>query len=247
MNQEHLWLLNDKYNGIESDNFYADLKRLESGVPLAYLIGWQPFCGTKIYLDSHPLIPRPETEYWTKFAIDEIQKYKHPRVLDLCAGSGCVGVAVLKAVPDSVVDFVEINESHHATILKNVRENGIDENRVRIFGGSLFEKITTSAGMTPQQYDFILTNPPYIDPNLSDRIGAGVREYEPEIALFGGDSGMELIREILAGIPQFLKPGGVLTIEHEPEQAEKIQELLPGIIPQKDQFGVVRFSVYKNT
>ncbi len=247
MNQETFWLLNDKYNGIESEAFYADVKRLESGVPLAYLIGWQPFCGTKIYLDSHPLIPRPETEYWTKFAIDEIQKYKHPRVLDLCAGSGCVGVAVLKAVPDSVVDFVEIDESHNATILKNIRENGIGENRVRIFGGSLFEKITTSAGMTPQQYDFILTNPPYIDPNLSDRIGAGVREYEPEIALFGGDSGMELIREILAGIPQFLKPGGVLTIEHEPEQAEKIQELLPGIIPQKDQFGVVRFSVHKNT
>jgi methylase of polypeptide subunit release factors len=57
--------------------------------------------------------------------------------------------------------------------------------------------------MTSQQYDFILTNPPYIDPNLSDRIGAGVREHEPEIALFGGDSGMELICEILAGIPQF--------------------------------------------
>lgn len=247
MNQETLWLLNDKYNGIESEAFHADVKRLESGVPLAYLIGWQPFCGTKIYLDSHPLIPRPETEYWTKLAIDEIKKMKNPRILDLCAGSGCIGVAVLKTVPDSVVDFVEIDKSHHATILKNVQENRIEENRVRIFGGNLFEKITISAEMTPQQYDFILTNPPYIDPNLSDRIGAGVREHEPEIALFGGDSGMELIREILAGIPQFLKPGGVLTIEHEPEQAEKIQELLPGIIPQKDQFGVVRFSVYKNT
>lgn len=245
MTQETLWLLNDKYHGIESEAFHADVKRLESGIPLAYLIGWQPFCGTKIYLDSRPLIPRPETEYWTKLAIDEIQKYNHPRILDLCAGSGCIGVAALKAVPDCTVDFVEIDESHHATILKNIRENGIDENRARIFGGSLFEKISTSAEMTSQQYDFILTNPPYIDPNLSDRIGAGVREYEPEIALFGGNSGMELIREILAKIPQFLKPGRVLYIEHEPEQAEKIQKLLPRIEPQKDQFGVVRFSVYK--
>jgi release factor glutamine methyltransferase len=133
-NQEHFWLLNDKYHGIESEVFHADVKRLESGVPLAYLIGWATVsCGTKIYLDSRPLIPRPETEYWAKFAIDEIQKCKHPRVLDLCAGSGCIGVAVLKAVPDSMVDFVEIDESHHETILKNVRENGIDENRGQNF------------------------------------------------------------------------------------------------------------------
>jgi release factor glutamine methyltransferase len=253
MTQEILWLLNEKYNGIESSEFHADVKRLKSGVPLAYLIGWQPFCGAKIFLDSHPLIPRPETEYWITLAIDEIKKKHHPHVLDLCAGSGCVGIAVLKEIPDSTVDFVEIDESHHVTILKNVQENGIDENRARILGGSLFEKIPhylndlrgASAGMTTQQYDFILTNPPYIDPNLSDRVQDSVITHEPEIALFGGNTGMELIRTILAQFRQFLKSGGVLYIEHEPEQANEIQRLLPGIISEKDQFGVVRFSVFK--
>lgn len=238
MTQEHFWLLNDKYNGIESSEFHADVKRLESGVPLAYLIGWQPFCGTKIWLDSHPLIPRPETEYWAKLAIDEIKKKHHPHVLDLCAGSGCIGVAVLKAIPDSTVDFVEIDESHHATILKNVQENGIDENRVRILGGNLFENSTDT-------YDAILTNPPYIDPNLSDRVQDSVVTHEPKIALFGGNGGIELIRTILAQFRQFLRPDGVLYIEHEPEQAGEIQRLLPGIISEKDQFGVVRFSVFK--
>jgi release factor glutamine methyltransferase len=240
MTQEILWLLNEKYNGIETSEFHADVKRLESGVPLAYLIGWQPFCGAKIFLDSHPLIPRPETEYWTMLAIDEIKKKHHPHVLDLCAGSGCVGIAVLKAIPDSTVDFIEIDEPHHATILKNVRENGIDENRVCILGGNLFENITDT-------YDAILTNPPYIDPNLSDRVQDSVITHEPEIALFGGNAGMELIRTILAQFRQFLKSGGVLYIEHEPEQADEIQRLLPGIVSEKDQFGVVRFSVYKNT
>lgn len=239
MNQETKWLFDDKYNGVETDAFHDDVKRLESGEPLAYVIGWQPFCNTKIFLDSRPLIPRPETEYWTKLAIDEIKEKKHVKVLDLCTGSGCIGVALLKNIPDSVVDFVEIDESHHATILKNVRENGIDENRVKIFGGSLFENVA-------DQYDVIVTNPPYIDPELSDRIGVGVREHEPENALFGGNAGMELITEILAQIPHFLRPGGVLYIEHEPEQVEEIQKLLPGIISQKDQFGVVRFSRYKN-
>lgn len=237
MNQEQQWLLYDKYNGIESDAFYDDVKRLESGEPLAYIIGWVPFCGTKIYLDSHPLIPRPETEYWTKIAIDTIKQKHHPKVLDLCAGSGCVGVAILKAIPDSVVDFGEIDTLHHVTILKNIQENGIDESRVRIFGGSLFENIT-------DRYDVIVTNPPYIDPQLTHRVGENVLKYEPENALFGGNAGMELIAEIFAKIPHFLRPGGMLYIEHEPEQALEIQELLPGIISKKDQFGVVRFSVY---
>ncbi len=238
MNQEQQWLLKDKYNGIKTSEFESDLKRLDSGEPLAYIIGWQPFCGTKIYLGSHPLIPRPETEYWVQLAIDQIKKKENPKVLDLCAGSGCIGVALLKAIPSSTVDFVEIDESHHVTILKNIRENGIDQKRTHIFGGSLFENIT-------EQYDAILTNPPYIDPNLSDRIGDSVRGQEPDLALFGGFGGMELIVEILTEVSHFLKPDGVLYIEHEPEQVQKIKELLSGIISQPDQFGIIRFSTYK--
>lgn len=237
-NQELQWLLHDKYNGIETPEFQADIKRLQSGIPLAYIIGWVSFCGVKIYLDSHPLIPRPETEYWVHLAIEKIKNIKNPKVLDLCTGSGCIGVSVLKAIPDAVVDFVEIDESHHATILKNIHENKIDEKRTQIFSGSLFENIT-------DQYDVILTNPPYIDPALSDRIGESVLEHEPEIALFGGNGGMELIQEILAQVPHFLKLDGMLYIEHEPEQVDKITELLPGIISEKDQFGVVRYSIYK--
>jgi release factor glutamine methyltransferase len=197
-----------------------------------------PFCGVKIFLDSHPLIPRPETEYWTMFAIEKIKNIKNPKILDLCAGSGCIGVAVLKHIPESTIDFVEIDENHHSTIKKNIQENGIDSKRTRIFGGSLFENIT-------DQYDMILTNPPYIDPRLSDRIGESVRAHEPDLALFGGNDGMGLINEILSNCGQFLKPGGMLYIEHEPEQTEMIKELLPGIESVKDQFDIIRFSVYK--
>lgn len=238
MTQEQNWLLQDKYNGIESVEFHADLIRLELGVPLAYLIGWVPFCGVKIFLDSHPLIPRPETEYWTMLVIEKMKNINNPKVLDLCAGSGCIGVSVLKHIPDSSVDFVEIDESHYSTIKKNIQENDIDSKRTRIFGGSLFENIV-------DQYDLILTNPPYINPKLSDRIGESVRGYEPDLALFGGNGGIELINEILSQIGQFLKPGGILYIEHEPEQTEMIKELLPGIRSAKDQFGVIRFSTYQ--
>jgi release factor glutamine methyltransferase len=235
MEQEIAWLLADKYGGIPTEEFEADLEKLKSGTLLAYLIGWTPFLHTKIWLDSHPLIPRPETEYWVEKAISEIKNTENPKVLDLCAGSGCIGVTVLKHVPSAKVDFAEIDLLHHETIRKNILENEIDLERAKIFGCNLFENIS-------EKYDFILSNPPYIDPKLSERIQDSVKTHEPEIALFGGTNGMEIIEKIILEAPNHLNPGGILYIEHEPEQAEKIKLLAPSAKTFKDQFGVERFS-----
>ena len=240
MEQERAWLLNEKYDGIESEAFFADVKRLEQGEPLAYVIGWIPFVHTRIYLDSKPLIPRPETEFWTIQSIQEMKLRSNTpiRVLDLCAGSGCCGIATLYEIPHSTVDFVELNPSHHETIRKNILENGIAMNRARILGGDLFEHISDT-------YDFILTNPPYIDPALRSRVQDSVIDHEPDEALFGGIDGMELIKSILVQAPRHLKPGGVLYIEHEPEQESAIKNMMPGIMSFPDQFGCVRFSIYR--
>ncbi len=252
MNQEAEWLLRDKYNGILEPQFEADfnndLLRLQNGEPLAYVIGWVPFLGAKIYLDSLPLIPRSETEFWVANAIDEINKkikesnLENPKILDLCAGSGCIGVAILKNIAGSQVDFVEIDTKHHETIQKNiienVNENSVDINRAKIFGGNLFENVN-------QKYDFILTNPPYINPDKIKDVQKSVLDNEPHIALFGGDDGMQIVREILKTVPKFLSENGVLYIEHEPEQANEIQNILPGIEPMPDQFGVIRYSIFR--
>ena len=240
MDQEISWLLRDKYEGIESEAFHRDVERLRAGEPLAYVIGWVPFLGTKIWLDSAPLIPRPETELWVEQAISEMRQVLKVeprvfRVLDLCTGSGCVGVAVAKHVPETEVHFAEIVDDHHQTIRKNIRENGIDVVRTKQIGGDLFEHVT-------EKYDFILTNPPYIDPKLSERIQESVKAHEPELALFGGADGMEIIERIIREAPRHLNPGGVLYIEHEPEQAEKILALAPQAEICEDQFGVKRYS-----
>lgn len=235
MNQEIQWLLQDKYNGIQTPEFDRDIDRLQSGEPLAYIIGWQPFCNTKIFLDSRPLIPRPETEYLVSKIITELSDKQNLKILDLCAGSGCIGIALLKALPTSTVDFTELNETHHATILKNITENGIDTNRAKIYDGDLFENITDT-------YDIIVTNPPYIDPELSDRIGENVLKFEPELALFGGSKGMQIITKIAQNAPNFLKFEGILWIEHEPEQVDEIKQLLPQSEIIQDQFGVDRFT-----
>lgn len=233
--QDAAWLLREKYGGIKSEAFYADETRLSNGEPLAYLIGHIPFLSSTIYLDSHPLIPRTETEYWTQQMVNEIGS-RTVRVLDLCAGSGCIGVAILKECPNSKVDFVEIDTRHHTTIEKNLKMNGIESVRANVYGGNLFEYVTDI-------YDYILTNPPYIDPEKKARTESSVLTHEPHSALFGGNKGMEYITRILREAPQFLRPGGILALEHEPEQTKTMHALAT-----QHNYATVQTSVdqYKN-
>lgn len=246
--QEMEWLLRDKYAGVKSEAFYSDCKKLALGEPLAYLIGFVPFLECNIWLDSRPLIPRPETEFWVEEAIKTIREgatlslgldQQSPKILDLCAGSGCIGVAVAKAIPVVRIDFSEIDVKHIPTITKNLKENNIDSDRANVYHTSLFTDIIDT-------YDFILTNPPYIDESL-ERTDKSVTENEPYVALFGGKDGMEIIEEIINSAPKHLSPGGQLWIEHEPEQSEAIKELATknkfDVSTQKDQFNKERYSI----
>lgn len=241
MNRDEEWLLREKYNGEKTEGFFADCARLASHEPLAYIIGEIPFLHSTIYLDSHPLIPRAETEFWVEKMIQKINLDRNlasVKVLDLCAGSGCIGVAVLQEILDSHVDFCEIDTKHHATIQKNIVKNNIDPSRTNIFGGDLFEQVTSL-------YDYIFSNPPYIDPVL-DRTTVSVQKFEPSLALYGGKEGTDLIFKIIEQAPRFLTHRGVLVIEHEPEQKDAIHahtkphgfvcETLP------DQYGLDRYT-----
>ena len=241
--QEEQWLLAEKYRGEPSEAFFADCKRLALGEPLGYLIGHVPFLDCKIWLDSRPLIPRPETEYWVEEAIAEIKTVtpssESPRVLDLCAGSGCIGMAVAADIPDARVDFSEIDAAHLPTIEKNIEENNIAPERVRIKHTNLFEAFD---GV----YDFILSNPPYIDMDL-ERTDTNVLEHEPYIALSGGLAGLEVIQKIIEEAPKHLERHGQLWIEHEPEQSVAIRNLAREhkfmCTTHHDQYGVERYSV----
>ncbi|MCP5303585.1 MAG: peptide chain release factor N(5)-glutamine methyltransferase [Pseudomonadales bacterium] len=243
MNREQQWLLKEKYNGEKTKGFFADCERLAAGEPLGYVIGQVPFLDCTIYLDSKPLIPRPETEYWTEKAIYELREAAEAapqplRVLDLCAGSGCIGVAVAHALPSTRVTFAEIDETHTSTINRNIEQNGVNLSNTRILAGNLFENITGP-------FDYILTNPPYIDPAV-DRTESSVKNFEPHQALYGGNDGLALINQIIAEAPQHLTATGVLYIEHEPEQASAIQALGTtigfSVTTHQDQYGVLRYS-----
>jgi release factor glutamine methyltransferase len=239
--QEEAWLLRDKYHGERTPAYEVDCERLRRGEPLAYVIGWVSFLNTRIHLDSYPLIPRPETEHWVEKAIAKMPE-SPLQVLDLCAGSGAIGVTVAKARSEARVDFAELDATHHRTIIDNVCNNGIEFSLTRVFGGNLFEHIPV--GTT---YHYILSNPPYIDPSL-DRTDENVKTHEPHLALYGGEEGFEIIANIIRTARSYMKAGGELWIEHEPEQEVLIEALARQceysvIRSERDQFGLVRYSV----
>ncbi len=240
--QEIDWLLHEKYNGEKTEGFFADCTKLEAGIPLAYLIGHIPFLGTTIHLDSHPLIPRPETEHWTERAIAEIRQTPTPHIIDLCAGSGAIGVAIATHIPASSVTFGEIDPAHLPTIAKNLsinRKVSAPSTQFNIIESDLFKNITGT-------FDFILTNPPYID-KAANTVEDSVHMHEPHLALFGGKAGLELITEIITTAPNHLNPHGQLWIEHEPFQSDAITTLAKAndfsCKTYTDQYNTERYSV----
>ncbi|MFZ2500470.1 MAG: HemK/PrmC family methyltransferase, partial [Minisyncoccia bacterium] len=207
--------------------------RLASGEPLGYVIGWQPFLGLKIYLDSHPLIPRSETEWWTEQMFEsELTDRKmgiglglaarsvpifrpgseRLKFLDLCTGSGAIGCAVLAHLPTASVYFGEVDPAHETTILKNIRENNLDASRADIRIGDLFEPFGD------MQFDIIAINPPYI-PSGRD-LPVSVSEHEPSLALFAGTDGLDIIRRIAKELKEHLAPDGEAWIEVDSPAAE---------------------------
>ncbi|MEK9183815.1 MAG: methyltransferase, partial [Patescibacteria group bacterium] len=156
--RETEWLLRDKYNGRMTAAAARDVARLKRGEHINYLIGWAPFLDCRIDLSGKPLIPRPETEHWTKKVLSDIKKSKspEPKVLDLFCGSGCIGVAALKHAPEALVDFSDIEKKYFTGIRKSLRANDINPRRAGYVRSDVLKNIGA------KKYDYILANPPYI-------------------------------------------------------------------------------------
>ncbi|XKT74877.1 MAG: N5-glutamine methyltransferase family protein [Patescibacteria group bacterium UBA2103] len=233
--REEQQLLQEKYDGTPTAEFEKDKERLDNGEPLAYVIGNTPFLNTTIYLDSKPLIPRVESEYWLEQAIKETDE-SPKKVLDIFAGSGALGIAWAKARPQDHVTFAELDPQHLETIKKNIEANNIS-NPVEIIESDIFKNVEGT-------FDVILANPPYI-PKDRD-LPKGVINFEPLIALFAGEDGLVYIRTLINELHEHLHVGGALYLEHDTEQKDEILELFPASFSAEnrtDQYGVSRYTV----
>lgn len=223
-------LLQEKYNGRRNSEFNSDTFRLKKGEPLNYVIGWLPFLNCKIDLSFRPLIPRPETEYWLEKATAAISAIgRRVKIADVFSGSGCIGIAVLKNIRNSQVDFFELDKKLIKQIKLNLKLNNISASRYRVFQGDAIKKLKN-------QYDFILANPPYIATKRKSKVQASVLKYEPRQALFAGADGLFYIKKILQLAKLRLQPNGQLWLEFDSFQKKPIEKLLKNLKYQKWNF-----------
>jgi len=205
-------------------------------LPEDYKKGFKNFLGAKIDLSKRPLIPREETEHWVDIAVKEIKE--ESECLDLFAGSGCIGISILKNVKDSFCDFGEKEGVFLEQIKISLDLNDIDDRRYNLIATDVFSNIE-------KKYDYILANPPYVAESRIDEVGEDVKMFEPSIALYGGNDGMEHIKTFLNEAVNHLKEEGIIYLEFDQEQKDWIEEIVRGRYSKfdffKDQFGEYRF------
>lgn len=245
-------MLNEKYGGQLTDKAKKDIARLRAGEPVDYVIGHKKFLGCKIDLRYQPLIPREETEFWVGAVIKSLPgtipgnlcnfTERTPLgILDMFAGSGCCGIAVLKNAPNSHCDFCDIDDNCLKQIRLNLKINNIDKKRYRVIKSNIFEKLLTS-DVNSKRYDLILANPPYISLAGKKKAQKSVLDFEPKQALFAKNNGLYFIAKFLSQAKNYLASNGVIYLEFGYNQKKDIEKLLKNFGYQdfefhKDQFG----------
>ena len=200
------------------DKFRMSLlvRRRIAGTPIQYLLRSQDFYGLPFYVDRRVLIPRPETELLVENALSLLPDERQSRILDLCTGSGCVAVALKHNRPDCNVTATDLSRSALRVAKKNADHHKTD---ICFIHSDLFKKID---GV----YDIIVSNPPYIHPGDYQWLEHKVRDYEPRLALVGGEDGLSLIRQIIQSAGSHLVPGGTLMLEIGSDQRDAVAKLL---------------------
>ena len=247
------WLLADAL-GLERLNLLADLsiavpeaaarrfgknlKRKESGLPLAYILGWQNFRGLRINVDKRVLVPRPETEELAALAAAHLRgRGGELRALDYGAGSGAIGLWLAHSFPGLKVTAAEKSAKALACARENARALGL---RARLD----FVRTASLAGLKGR-FDVIVSNPPYIPTGVIAGLSPEVQS-EPRVALDGGGDGLSIARMLVKFAPGRLKKGGALLLELGAAQANCLLAGLPGGVwtgkkVRKDLNGLERF------
>ena len=190
--------------------------------PLAYVLGEWSFYGMNLHVDSNVLIPRDDTCAVTSLAIQKgLRLDQSPRILDLCTGSGCIGLAIASRVKDARVTLVDLSKEALTVAKKNVMRHKLS-GRVSCYQANVLEPAPAFLG----KFDMIVSNPPYITSEEMEQLPRSVREYEPHMALHGGEDGLLFYREIIRNYTGALKTGGYLCFEFGMDQGNDICSLL---------------------
>ncbi len=217
------------------------LARRAAGEPLQYITGVQEFMGLPFHVAPGVLIPRPETELlvekavaWAKSFCEKSDTARACRVLDIGCGSGAIGVSLAKLVPAASVTCTDISSAALEIARQNAARLSVD---VEFLEGDLL------APVEGRKFDLILSNPPYIARDVVRGLAREVRDHEPEMALCGGEDGLDVYRQLASSLGDALQPGGAVMMEIGHDQREAVKKMLEetgvfaGIVGYRDLAG----------
>lgn len=198
------------------------LHRLLAGEPIAYILGQWEFYGLPLKVNPHVLIPRDDTCAVAELAIRQsLFLEQDPRILDLCCGSGCIGLAIAKRVKDAKVTLADISQQALTVAKENAALNKLS-GRVRCVRADALAPASAFLG----KFDLIVSNPPYVTGAEMEQLPVSVREYEPHLALYGGEDGLDFYRAIVTNFTPALRPGGYLCFEFGMGQGDDVCQIL---------------------
>lgn len=216
-NAEILANYTNQLTEFQQNNLTAIIKQRQLRYPLQYIFGEWSFYGRDFFVGPGVLVPRADTETLIEQALARLKGKEKPEILDLCAGSGCIGITLARELSESRVLMVEKFPEALRYAERNIQKN--DAQNARVLCGDVLE--TAGAG----QYDLIVCNPPYISDEEMDIVSPETK-YEPETALRGGTDGLDFYRAVAVNYKESLKTGGTLLFEVGFRQADAVKAIL---------------------
>lgn len=195
-------------------------ERRKQDEPLAYILGEWDFYGNRFFVTPDVLIPRGDTEWLCDAAVQAAKRQKHPKILDLCCGSGCIGLSIALTVPQAQVTLIDCSEQALAVTRRNAALHGLSQPRVTIAAGDALRPDSIHDIFT-----IIVSNPPYITAQEMTELDRSVDAYEPHLALYGGTDGLDFYRAMAQQPAFLLAPGGLLFAECGWKQGEQAVQL----------------------
>lgn len=236
-NSEILMNYTNRLTEFQSNNLTAIIKQRAIRYPLQYIFGEWAFYGREFFVGPGVLVPRADTETLVDVCLKYLKNSESPAVLDLCAGSGCIGITLALEKADAAVTLVEKFPEAARYAERNIKRHGTDN--VTLICGDVL-----NGAANDKEYELIVSNPPYVPKNEMETVSPEVH-YEPETALFGGEDGLDFYRAVITEYKKALKAGGMLAFEVGAGEAAAVEALLEDaglkeINTEKDLSGICR-------
>lgn len=221
---DRLYIIMNREKDIQKDlcdEFFKLIELRKEKMPIKYILGNCEFMGINFYLEQGVLIPRPETEILVEKAKEIIEKFKFKNICDLCCGSGIIGLSLAKLTKDISVNLYDISDIAIKVSTKNRNLLNLQD-KVNIIKSDLLDEAINNKN----EFDVIISNPPYIKNEVVKTLMEDVKNYEPHLALCGGKDGLDFYKKIIKESKYALRKGGYLLFEIGHDQKESIVNLM---------------------